>query len=275
MSKLFSIDVSESLAVRLSELTKSIDGNLRKALDQAILDLASAAYAKALELAKEKLDSTFDTYRDALKFEIVSPGVYSVSLGEEAKHLEDGYESFNMRAGLLKNAKKVSRQGYRYRSIPFKHGKGQSGSSSGNMLDDLNRLRGGFGDKGITKGDDGKPLLGKIFSINRNDTGMWSLNPAQPGVAAANQRFGEPEPSKNLVGLTKYQYGTKTRSGKDLIRSAYITYRTVSENPATFMKDGKPTWQHPGFSGIHTFEQLIPWVEAQLDKILDSILGHR
>ena len=163
----------------------------------------------------------------------------------------------------------IHNSGFKYRSIPMpkkSSGKGQAGTTAGDMRNDLKRLRSALGDKGITKGADGKPLLGKILSFKRDEVGMWSSKAHQPGVPTADGgRIAMSEGSgfgSHLNSVTKYQYAHK--SGK--VSSQFITWRTVSENPKY-----KDKWIHKGFGGIKIFADLQDFAYTTLEKKLREI----
>ena len=267
--KLFTFAIDEDTKVRMAELAKRLTGQLREQINQLPRELAEATHAKAVELATLKLHTTKYEYIAALDFQQTAPGVWSVYLKESAAHLEEGYDRFDMKPGLLRNAKKKSKSGYAYRSIPmFNSDKGKLQAQGDNMLSDLKRLRAGLGDEGLSKDANGNPLLGKIFSITRNDVGVWQLNPNQTGVDAASQRFAEPPINDNLVGVTKYQFPVKSRNGRFQVKSQFVTFRTVSADPRYASK-----FWHPGFGGIHAFDELTKWAGEVLERRLKEVLG--
>lgn len=255
----------------IQEAAGSINEYAKQAATQAMKEVGEASYDKAKTIALSRLNTTAEQYINALEFTQIGPGIWVVGLLEEAEHLEKGYPGFDMRPGLLKNAKKTSKLGYKYRSIPMAQkstGKGKAGTTSGDMRNDLKKLRSIFGDKGTTKGPDGKALLGKVLSFKRDSVGRWNMVGHQPGME--NKDTGQiamsegSEYGKNLSGVTKYQY--KGKGGR--VSSQFIVWRTVSENPKY-----KDSWQHPGFNGIHAFEELNDFAYSTLEKKLREIFG--
>lgn len=259
---LFTIDIDEQFRLRMAQLAGELNAAIRQRIEQIPREMAESAYYKATELANSKLHSTAQDYIDNLDYEQIAPGVWSVYLKEGAEHLETGYERFDMKPGLLRNAKKISKAGYPYRSIPmFNSGKGNQ--SQGDMMKDLKNLRKEFGDNGITKNDQGEPLLGKIFSIGRTEMGIWQLQGKQPGVGNQSARL---EASQHLAGVTKYQYQIKGRGGKMTTKAQFVTFRTVSADPKYAAK-----WIHPGFAGAQIFPELMRWAEQALDRIMEDM----
>jgi hypothetical protein len=267
VSKIFSINLAESLRVRMEAAAGRMTAEAQAKLQQATRNLAEMAYAKAHEIANQELNETAQLYKDNLKFEEVAPGVFSVGLMQPAEWLENGVDSYDMKPILTKNGK-TSKKGYKYKVIPFQHkSSGQASGSSGDLLSDLKRLRKGLGDEGITKDDQGNPLLGKIWSARPDDTGMWGLNPAQKGVSPSNARFAEPGISPNLQGIVKYQYNQKLRNGSSRTRSSFVTFRVVSMDPKYANKFIYPSTK----PGKQIMQKTFDWTMQTLSQILDEI----
>lgn len=260
----FVVNVDKTLAMAVAEAAGQINETTRAAVSEAVAQTAQDAYQQAKVYALSRLDTTAMQYANALEFNQLAPGVYSVGLREEAQHLEEGYSGFDMKPGLLKNAKKVSKLGFKYRSIPMEQkGKGKPGTTRGSMLSDLKSLRKAFGDKGITKDATGKAILGKTLAFNRNSVGRWSAS----GVGAAQlpvKDIPQAPIHENLSGVVKYQFQYK--SGK--VGSQFVVFRTVSQNP-----NAKGKWRHPGFDGVKAFPDLEQWVIRQLEAKLREIFG--
>lgn len=266
----FKVSLDKSIQMALADAADRINAQTAEAAIDAVRDTAMAAYDKAKTLALARLNSTAEQYINALEFTQIAPNVWSVGLREEAQHLEEGYTGFDMKPGLLKNAKKISKQGFKYRSIPMEKkstGKGKAGTTTGDMLNDLKRLRGVFGDKGTTKDANGKPILGKTLSFNRDQVGRWSMKNYGTGEVTDKGQVAMSEGSgygKHLEGVVKYQYQTKSGG----VRSQFITFRTVSENPKY-----KDKWIHKGFGGIHLFRDLEDFAYRTLEQKLREIFG--
>jgi hypothetical protein len=260
----FVINVDKTLAMAIAETADRINNETKQAVGEVLADVAMASYEQAKVFAKSRLNTTADQYINALEFVQLEPGVYCVGLNSEAGHLEDGYEKFDMKPGLLKNAKKISKLGYKYRAIPMEQkGGGKAGTTRGDMLKDLKTLRKAFGDKGITKDPSGKPVLGKVMSFKKSSLGRWSVSGAGAGYLP-NQNLPQMPIHENLSGVVKYQF--KHKSGK--VSSQFIVYRTVSENPKQ-----KDKWIHPGFAGVKIFRDLEDWAIRQLESRLKELFG--
>lgn len=267
----FKIEIDKMLAQKLGAAIETISSKTKAAAEGAMAGVARQTLEKAKEMAFNRLNTTAQSYAEALTLTEISPGIFAITLRGEQAHLETGYSPFDQKPGLLKRATKVSKEGYKYRSIPMQQGgpgsgRIKQGSTRGDMLSDLKRLRKVFGDKGVTTSPDGTPVKGKVFSITRDDVGRWNLKPNK-GSGLEPKSEGQMQASKNLSGVTKYQYQEKLKNGGFRTKTAFITYRTVSANPKYSDK-----WRHPGFAGAKIFPELEKWAMDQISKRMDEIL---
>lgn len=250
----------------------------------AISEISSQAYAKANEMASDRLKSTRLKYIDHLKFEQVGPTHWTISLEEGAAYLENGYPSFDqIKAGLARGAKsKISKSGYRYVRVPFEHSEGPAKAShpsnsipvqrgqvnettKGNMANDLKRLQRIFGGKETVSTAQG-PVIGKAWSITKSTTGpQWTFKDALGRQQTTTIEGVHP----NLSGVTKVQWEQKLRGGGSRIRSAYLSWRTASENP----NRTPGTWIHPGFQGAKIFPDLEKWVTDTFKARMEELFG--
>lgn len=257
--------VEFSVADSLKKLEKSLENiapAVEDAINSAIKDAAYASYASIVAKAQMELTSTRQDYLQGLDFIDLGNNSFAINLdGDWANKLEDGFPSYNMVPALLKSNKMVdvgSRAGsswvqtskpkgkdketHKFAHVPFEH-KASGAEGTSNLADALKNMLGknARGDvqkmSKIFKGDDGRPMEGKV------------------AVAQA-----ESVTDSRFTGLVKYQKVHKSESGKETVRSLYITYRTISEN-------GK-AWVHPGWRGLKAFDQ----AEKELIKHIDDII---
>ena len=59
---------------------------------------------------------------------------------------------------------------------------------------------------------------------------------------------------------------SKSASGK--VKSAYMTFRIVSENPKFGSK-----WWNPGFKGVHIMEDVQRWTEEAFSRMVEEIFS--
>lgn len=293
---------ASNLAAAISQEIGSAIAAANSTAKGIVSNLADQAYYKAREMAGVRLNSTSQQYIDALKMEKVGDDMYSVSLDESSEYLENGYPSYDMKAGLLKTSKgysdlppgkggsrggvKMSKKGYRYRSIPFEQN--QAASKSGHPQNQQpvqahqtslgNVAPMAYGDlmsaaKDLTKrankitSANGVGGTGKVWTIQQNP-----LNTMQAIVKdkAGNQTtldLKAPMDSR-LKGMMRVDYEVEKRGGGKMNKSQYVTFRTVSENPKQ-----KGKWIHPGFAGAKVFPDLEIWAENQLTKLMEEAFG--
>jgi hypothetical protein len=284
-----------SLQQRIIDNVKSAAGEITRshlsAAQDFMKDLSYSVYAKAHEMAAQKLHSTRQQYTDALYYDDRSGLEIVIGLHATAAHLETGYDKFDMlQSGLLNGPNvKTSKEGHRYVRVPFEHSQapaatghpmntrpvqiGQIGETTrGNLAKDLKRLKQVFGISGRVDLPSGAPAQGPVWTVGKTaGTPVWTMRDMFGDTRSASITGGRPI-SKNLVGLTSIQY----KAGRS-IKTGYMTWRTASEktlNEWTKTKAGragkmrKGTWIHPGFSGAHIFPELERFAKEALDREL-------
>jgi len=233
----------DKLAATLGNFAREALHDLEKAGQQ----LGAAAHAKITELANEELKSTKKTYTDALGMEEISPGVWCITLDESALFIEDGISAnFDMKPGLLKNATKTSKEGYKYRSIPFDLSKAPAQRSEGSQKI-MSELKTGLRKVGIPmhkieNDANGNPRLGVLHRLN--------LASAKPTAKASHGA---------LQGVQIRQ--TAMPGGK--VQRSIMTFRTVSSGPKSMDK-----WIHPGLEAHDFFGKAERWAEEQWENVI-------
>lgn len=245
MSLKFNIDAA-ALAKEFKELSLEVEKDLQK----GIANLAAMTDAKVKEMAQEKLHSTRSKYIENLSMEEISPGIWVVSLDQPALWIEEGLKpGSDMKEGLLKDAK-VSKEGKKYKVVPFDHGKGPSQMTpyAKNVVDEIKKKlkQDNIPFKKIEMNEDGSPKRGLVHAKN----------------------YGGPIPGKGntpiMDGLSIYQSVTKTGN----VRRDIMTFRTVTNGPE---QSGK--WIHPGYEAQKFMDKALEWaVKEWEDKILPEIL---
>lgn len=247
MSLKINIDVAE-IAKQFKELALEVEQDLSKAVG----DLAAMTHAKVAEMASQELKSTLKKLQDNLGFEEISPGIWVVSIDEGALFIEEGIEANkDMKPDLLAGATKTSKSGYKYRSIPFDHGKSPSQmtpyaqSLVSRIKQTLRAEKIPF--KKIEKNGDGSPRVGKLHAFNI-DSEKPTKNASHPA----------------LKGVTIYQSVTPTGN----VRRDILTFRTVSESPAQANK-----WIHPGMAPKHFLDRASEWAIKEWEtNVLPQVL---
>lgn len=252
------IDTS-GIAQQFKELAMEVEQDLKK----GVASLASMTHARVVEMAGGELHSSRKKFMDSLGFEEVTDGVWVVSVGEGGLWVEEGIEpNTDMKPDLLKNAKHTSKDGHKYRVIPFDHGKAPSqmnGYAQGVVAKiRANLKKEGVPFKKIEKDGNGNPLLGKLHSF-----------PKAGASDAEVKRWTGDTPGKGntpvLKGVSIYQTLTKTGN----IRRDILTFRTVSDGPGSAGK-----WFHPGFEPKKFLDRAEEWAWREWEeRILPEILG--
>lgn len=281
----FKVSLADSIHIKIANAAEQLSQAHIRAAQSAMRDLAVETYAKAQEMASQRLNSTRQKYADSLSFDQAGDNHWVITLDGDAKYLEEGYPSFNqIEAGLARGPKsKVSKAGHRYVVIPFEHKqaaaakghpmhdvavqRGQAAETTkGNLAEDLKRLKKIFGIKNPIMGPGGQAVQGKAWSITKNEFGpQWSYSDAAGSQMTAAITGGRPI-HKNLQGITGVQFQQKTRGGGERTKTAHMTWRIASENP-----NAKGKWIHPGFSGAKIFPDLEQWAASQLNMRLREI----
>lgn len=280
----FKFSVQNDFGKILEAAVMSSNDSRIAAAREAISEISSQAYAKANEMASDRLKTTRLKYIDHLKFEQVGPAHWTITLEEGAAYLENGYSSFDqIKAGLARGPKsRISKKGYRYVRVPFEHSEGPGKTShpmnpvpvqrgqvnettKGNMAKDLSRLQKIFGGKETVSTAQG-PVIGKAWSITKSPNGpQWTFKDALGRQQTSTIEGVHP----NLSGVTKIQWEQKLRGGGTRTRSAYLSWRTASEDPGRT----PGTWIHPGFSGAKIFPDLEKWISDTFKARMEELFG--
>lgn len=230
------------------KLVDEITPEIQDTLNQMAESIAVTAYGKGTDYVNQKLHKTRLDYQNHFHYKKVDASNHEIWLDKEAEHLEDGYQRFDMKPGILKGPKaKVSKKGVRYNTIPFKQA---SPGAATNLREQLmgeqmkQALKSGISRltrqktdlNKIQKGADGKPLRGNVGKISKNPI----IHP-------------------HLQGLTRYQkqYGGATQAQS-------MTFRTVTS------KSDPASWWHPGYDGVHAFREMEKYVNDEFNRLISE-----
>ena len=232
---------TSSLATTLKEYAAEVEQDINK----GVARLAAQTKAHVLMDAGAELSSpTFKTFSKSVGMDDISPGIWVVSIDEKGLWVEEGIEpNTDMKPGLLKNATKTSKDGFKFRSIPFDKGKGKASATNYEfqLREQVKSAlkKEGIPFKKIEKGSDGKPLTGLLHKKD----------------------FGGEIPGKGntpvLQGVSIYQ--TLTKSGN--VRRDILTFRTVSGGPKSAGK-----WFHPGYAPKKFLDRAQAWAEKEWEQ---------
>jgi hypothetical protein len=241
--------------INIDQLTahlKDIKDEAQNMLTEAVKAASAMTYAKAQELAGEKLDARLKMYKDALHYKEVGPGLWVVELDDKALWIEENRPPHSMVDDLLRSDPKISKKGKRYKAIPFDQADSARQESNDNMQNIAKLLKTelkarGIPYKKIETNPDGTPKLGKLHKLN--------IESPKPTKMASHQA---------LAGVTIYQ--RMTARGK--VKRDILTFRIVTDD---HKRSGK--WFHPGSQGVKIFDEIFTWISNEWDtNILPSIL---
>jgi hypothetical protein len=283
-------DLGNILVQEIANVTNGIASQANAAMK----DFAEQAKEKAGVMADSKLYTTRQQYKSALSVQKLSENVYSVTLDESAAHIEEGYESFDMKKGLLKlgqgidtnSSKKggirVSKDGFRYRVIPFDHNPAAANSShpqynqpvqigqavEGTMGADAKQRKEIFAKSGFSKPVSPPDSLAKgplIVATIKKDPLNTNRAIVENHVSGTNSlvNLSSPLIARN-VGAQKSESEQKKRDGTSSVRSSSMTFRVVSEKSSG--------WIHPGYAGAKIFVEIEKWVDGAFPKVIEDIL---
>jgi hypothetical protein len=224
---------------------------VQQAVEDAVKLASAMTYNKANELAAQKLHSRLKTYQDALSYEEVAPGIWSVSLDESALWIEENVDPHSMVDDLLRHNPKISKKGIRYKVIPFDHSKGAA-QQSGKALQIATQVKRELKARGIPLkkldlNPDGTPKIGTIHRF----TGKNSLVSFPPTRKAKNGA---------LDGLSVVQ---KMNESTGKVERKAMTFRVVTDKHKS-----EGLWYSPGSTGVRIIDQVYSWIDAQFENVI-------
>lgn len=236
----------------IGQVMSNLKAKVEERIQKAVQNAALATHAKAIELAGDRLHTRQKEFFENLSFDEISPNLYVVSLAGKAAWIEDGVKGpYDMRDTLLKKGFKVSKDGFRYRSIPFDQAKSPSqlNTKGKEMVDLVKRelKNRNIPFKKIEYNADGSPKLGKLHQMN--------IDSPRP---SANAKFPQ------LSGLAIYQSIPK---GSKSVRRDIMTFRTISD------KNRGQSWINPGVEPTDIMKDTFDWlVDHFQTEVLPNLL---
>lgn len=243
---------------------ESIEVGMKEAFNTAVVSVAQGAQAEWVRLAQARLHTSQDIYigglRQAESYSVKKMGpdgvIAEITLvGQMPNNLEFGMGSFDMkqiRPGWLGGKKVHHGKNGDYVIVPMRHSTGQS-----TRFDYTGKA------KAIT-GPDLKTQLRQVVKQYGLDKALTS---ATGEVATRRVPLNAPV-HPYLQGLQKTEMAQPSSAAKGFSRSSTLTtFRIMSVNSAA------DAWIHPGLKPANLLQEVEAWVDKELDRIVDTILG--
>ena len=208
--------------------------------------------------ATRKLNSTRNAYMSAINMKIDGT-VMVVEIDPKnwlANAAESGLDPFNMKQGLLNGrSAKVSKQGYRYASIPI-------GKSRDNK----------------PQTEKGQMYQEKFEALFTNKNTLFGPSKMKADLASGKVREMQQLQTEDpfMKGFYRHRSFDNAMAAQSKGRGKpawqYVMFRMVSENP-----NSKSKWDHPGIKPVNIMRSTEQWLhefaEDSLEKMLEEALA--
>jgi hypothetical protein len=232
-------------------------------LEHAVADLAAQTHAHIVEQASSKLHSTRQKYVDALSYEQVHAGLWTVTLDNSAMWIEEGMPRHEMIDDLLKNGSKFnSKTGARYRVIPLPiKGKTQTPASGQAIRVAAQKaLRAAkINMRDIEKEVDGRAKIGTLHKLDETGNPIKTAEGAGQGHGPIGHVRQGMTGTPFLKGMRVIQ--RQISSAPPLVQRTAMTFRIVS----SLMK-GTGRWVHPGTKAVNLMDEAQTWAESEWEN---------
>jgi hypothetical protein len=202
-------------------------------------------------IASRKLNSTRESYINAIQTKIVMESVLVIELDKDAwlaNAVEKGIAPYNMKETHLQSPKaKVSKEGFRYMIIPL--GKDKSGGSA-------------------SSSPKSQALREKIRAVLvKPQYGGKKMKQNMDGSVSTTEAVISNDPDiKGLHRVRQFQDSTQAASGQGG-KTSFVLFRVMSEKPGT------STWDHPGIKATNAFRDLERFVAQTSGQMLMDMIN--
>ena len=218
-----------------------------------VATIAAIARSHWIITAKKRLHSTEEEYVRSLGDVVYSEGSASITLGGKlANMVEQGHPSYDIRAAVLRSGNKgvkVSKKGFMYASIPFRH-----------MMGGTGRVAPAIGSAGGA--DASKSIGAAVRSAARGLTASTERDGRMKwGARLSDSQGGEKLRARHKTGIYSGMVKVKRAYGKGS-GSQYMTFRMISQNPKSLRSDeGGANWMHPGIKAHRIMDEVARYVQ--------------
>jgi hypothetical protein len=243
--------------------------------------MAQVARSRLVVLARQRLFTSATDYVRGIQPMRMEKGPGGVErfvidvLGALPWMVEHGMSSWDLRQTILKPGTrrlKVSKEGYLYVSIPFRHmGPGASGRNApamgsqfteATLRQDSRAFRGDMDQKAArTMGRavyrDAKALAPTLSALGGGKVQYGGR--LAPGTGGAEQLRAR-HVTDIFAGMIREE-----KTYEKATQSQFMTFRTISNNPNSFREDeGGQNWTHPGITARHLVTEAKAYMEGLL-----------
>lgn len=246
-------------------IPSGFEGDVLPAVKQAVANampsIAAFALDRITQYADEKLTTSSADYKRGFgpeSLQTTETGFNIVPTSEIAEALEDGYDAYDMKKGLLASDNaKTSKEGGRYVDVPFRHSTKKNPGRMQGMPSDIKRLvkNSMARERRAAKKED------RPAATRSRVTG--DLPRKKPHWK--DLKFGD----ERAAVLVQH----KTGKHSDMIRerhnrtTTYTTVRRISEN------SDENSWMHPGFQGVKAVPRVMDSLERTAVQVITMELG--
>ena len=247
------------LNIKSSDILDNVKEKIKKKLEEdlkkTVQALGKTAVKKAEELSKQKLPKSLDKiYRDSIYIEQLSDTIVEVGIREEAFWIEHGRKKGFMDELLKGPNVKTSKEGNKYRVIPFEHSTKASPESSSEKKSEVEELKNFLKSQNVRYSktralaldESGSPRIGRIHSFD--------IKSMRDGKKKSVQNL-----SRNLQGVSVYQQQNPS-TGR--VERSIMTFRTITSDH----KGNK--WEHPGFTGKKILKETYKYIQEVWEREL-------
>ena len=243
------------------------------AADKAMKDAARNLSAMTLNHIKRevqtKLKSRREKYDKALSIKQEGE-VWIIELDSAARWIEEGLPPHEMIDDLLKKGAHTSKDGSKYKAIPFQHNKGPANTpaSSADLSEaiqkEMKKRKIPFGK--LETDAQGNPKIGKLHEFNVKTPNKTGQGPGQ-GWGPVDKPKQGPTGIPFLNGVQVHQKQVTDSEGKKRTIKAITTMRMVSSK----MK-GTGRWFHPGLQPKLFFNEAQQWAIDEWEKMKGDVI---
>ncbi len=259
-------------------------------LKKAMKALGAAARAQWISIASDELKSTSRDYIQAISQPAIQDDGRTARIqltGVVPNMVEQGWPATDLRETVLNGPHvKTSKDGYKYQSIPFRHGTPGTGKRNvgapmpkpiHNVAKLLAPTMTGMGGLGSGKGQSilsPAGLVANRLTPGALSGGMGLGTVGQRTVTKVtkllNAKSKEWHTTSIYTGMIRKvaAYGVN-KAGAAVMQSSYMTFRTISNKPGSDPR----SWMHPGIKARNIAKRVQTFIAETASKIIQDAVN--